>query len=349
MIRLALIGFGTVGQGFVEVLYSKHKLLQQNYQLDCQVVAIADPRYGSILDTQGINLDQLLAGFKTSGTVASYPAETKGLDSFAIITQAPADIIVELTPTSLDTAQPALDHIRTALSGGKHVVTSNKGPLVLAYENLKKVARQNQVQFRFESTVMSGTPVLNVSTSYLAGCHISGIRGILNGTSNFILSQMEQGETYATALATAQKAGYAEADPAGDVEGWDALAKVIILANVLLNASLKVADVAREGITHLTPSDIQTALKAGFRWKLIGEVQKNQHQITASVRPQKVPLSHPLANIQGTTNAVTLDTDLLGPVTIVGAGAGKHETAFGILNDILQIALTGEMGRQRSD
>jgi homoserine dehydrogenase len=255
-----------------------------------------------------------------------------------MIEKCEADIIAELTYTDIKTGEPATSYIRKALRMGKHVVTSNKGPAALYYKDLSELARQNGLQFRIEGTVMSGTPVFHLFESGLAGNGIREVRGILNGTTNFILSKMEQdGMEYADALALAQKLGYAEADPTADVEGFDALAKVVILSNVLLGGSLKTTDVPCKGISSITKADVEAAKAQGFRYKLIGHAKSENGVITASVSPQKLPLSDPLAGVMGAQNALSLETDLMGKITIQGAGAGKLETGFAILSDILAV------------
>ena len=200
-----------------------------------------------------------------------------------------------------------------------------------------QLARANNVFYKIEGTVMSGTPVFNTAVNSLAGCSISKIKGILNGTTNYILTHMEQGKTYEEVLIKAQELGYAEADPTGDVEGWDALAKIIILANVLMGENLTIDDVEREGINQIMIQDIEQAKRENTRYKLIGEIEKVNNGINAKVTPQKLPFTDPLANIMGATNAITFETDLLGPITIIGAGAGKTETGFSILADMLEI------------
>jgi homoserine dehydrogenase len=188
-----------------------------------------------------------------------------------------------------------------------------------------------------EGTVMSGTPVINLAENTLAGNDISAVKGILNGTTNFILTNMEAGRSYEDVLDEAQKLGYAEADPTADVEGYDALAKVTILANVLMGENVKPDDIPCKGITQITLEDIDKAKAEGKRWKLIGEVKREGGKVSASVSPQMVDLSHPLAGVMGAVNAVTFSTDLMGDVTVNGPGAGKIETGYSILIDMLEI------------
>ncbi len=337
--HLALIGFGTVGQALAKIIQSKHADLKYKHKIDLNIVAVSSLSKGSLYNPHGLDIDKLLTAAK-SGSFDAYPnAENlqRGWDNIHLITDTNADTIIEVSYTDMDTAQPALNHCRTALAHGKNIVTSNKGPIALAYADLQDLACANNAQIFFESTVMAGTPSLRLASSALAGNDISAIQGIFNGTSNYILSQMEEGISYADALATAQKLGYAEADPTADVEGIDAMAKVLILANTLMDCSLNKDDVSVRGIAHLRLRDIEKAKAEGKRWKLIGSVEKLGGQVQASVQPVMLPIENPLAQVMDTANAITYRTDLLGEVTLVGAGAGGTETAAGLLSDILAI------------
>ncbi len=338
MQRIAMIGFGNVGQGLADILIRKRAALKRKQGFECQVVAVSDFLLGSVYDPKGLDLKKLLAVLKKTGKLDGYKGGKKGWDALKTIKESNADTIIELSFTDLATGQPAVKHCREALKLGKHVVTSNKGPAALAYPALSRLAKKNGARFLIEGTVMSGTPVLNLAGDCLAGNDFKSIKGILNGTTNYILSEMEGGLSYDKALAQAQKLGYAEADPAGDVEGVDAAGKVAILANMFMGSKIVPADVKRKGITKITQDDIKTAAKAGKRWKLIGEAAiKKDGSLKASVRPVALPLSHPLAAVMGPTNAATFDSDLLGQVTIVGPGAGRIETGYSILTDLLAI------------
>jgi homoserine dehydrogenase len=244
---------------------------------------------------------------------------------------------VEASYTDIETGEPAYGYFKAALESGKHLVTTNKGPTALFFRELAALAEKNKVRFMYEGTVMSGTPALNLCQICLAGNDITEVRGILNGTTNFILTNMEQGKSYESALKEAQELGYAEAKPDADVEGFDALAKVVILAKSVMGADIGVKDVDRTGITGITLEDIESAKQEGKRWKLIGKVTRQGGDVSASVKPEKVDLSDPLAAIGGATNALTFVTDLMGEVTIVGAGAGKVETGYSLLVDMLTI------------
>jgi len=342
--RLAIIGFGTVGRGLAEILHKKKEDLKQRCGVEFSVVAVSDLLLGSVYWEKGLKLSQLLNLANEGQSIAAYPDGIKGWDSFRVIKESRADTIVEVTYTDLKTGEPAISHFKAAFESGKHLVTTNKGPVALCYRDLAAMAEERGVQFRFEGTVMSGTPVLNLAARTLAGTTIKDIRGILNGTTNYILTEMEKGLSYSAALKQAQEMGYAEANPEADVEGWDALAKVIILANVLLGGDLKVQDVPRKGITGLTPEDIHRAAQAEMRWKLIGKVQRENGSVVASVAPETIPNSDPLAGIGGATNALTFTSDFLGPVTIVGPGAGRLETGYALLNDLLHISVGDGIG-----
>jgi homoserine dehydrogenase len=341
IVNIAFIGFGVVGQGLARILASEAESLRNQYGFEFKVVAISDKMKGSVYNPRGLDLTQLLGLVERGARLDEYPSGHKGLDSLKTITDTNANIIVEVTWTDLRTGEPAMTHIRTALACKKHVVTTNKGPIALAAKELLNLAKKKGVQLRFEGTVMSGTPVINLGLRNLAGCRIRAVRGIVNGTTNFILTEMERGLSYSDALAQAQKLGYAEADPTADVEGHDALAKVLILANTVLGGSLTKDQVPCQGITGITAKDIQEAKAERKRWKLIAAAElKESSRVEAYVRPEKVPLEQPLASVNGATNALTFVTKYLGEVTIVGPGAGQAPTGFALLSDLLDIHRT---------
>jgi homoserine dehydrogenase len=255
-----------------------------------------------------------------------------------VIKDCGADIIVEATFTNPVDGEPATSFCRWALEGGQHVVTTNKGPIALHGAELKALARRKHVAFEYEGSVMSGTPVIRLARQALAGSSIVGFEGILNGTSNFVLTSMEGGLGFAEAVSKAQELGYAEADPTADVEGHDVRLKVVILANELLDAKLTVSDVTCSGISSLSLGDIEKARQDGARWKLIGSAMRHADgSISASVEPRLLNNDHPLASVGGATNAVSFTSQLLGAVTVSGPGAGRTETAFALLSDIISI------------
>jgi homoserine dehydrogenase len=335
--KLAIIGFGNVGQGLTQILRDKRTELAKQFGADFSIVAVCDLLKGSICDPKGIDPAVLLDTVAKTGKIETIPAQYHGWDALRTIAESGADAVVELSYTDLKTGEPALTHMKAALNAGKHVVTTNKGPIALHYAELKKIAEAKGVEIGAEGTVMSGTPSMRLGLELLAAAGVTCVQGIINGTTNYILTQMEGGMTYADALSEAQAKGYAEADPTGDVEGFDAAGKAVILANLLMGATLTMNDVDRVGITGLTPKDIKSASESGERWKLIGKVEKANGKVTASVRPTRLPITHPLASVGGATNALTFTTDLLGDVTLIGPGAGRLETGYAVLGDLLAI------------
>jgi len=340
--KIGLIGCGTVGQGFLDILDKKAEELKKNFGFEAKVVAISDKLKGSLCVPRGIDIKKLLGllsqGKKLADDAPDKAQKSAALDPLEMIAQCEADIIAELTYTDIKTGEPATTYIKKALQAGRHVVTSNKGPAALHYPELRDLAKKKKVQFRIEGTVMSGTPVFTLIENGFAGNTVKEIKGILNGTTNFILSKMElDNMDYREALALAQKLGYAEADPTADVEGFDALAKIVILSNVALGGDVRITDVKREGITAISRDMVLAAKQEGFRYKLIAQTRKEGAKIIAGVSPQKLPLADPLAGVMGAQNALTFDLDLLGKVTIQGPGAGKTETGHAILQDVLAI------------
>jgi homoserine dehydrogenase len=339
--KLAFIGFGVVGQGLAEILRDKKAKLQIEEDYEAEIVAISDLMKGSIYHPDGLDIDTVLKVLRETGNLENYPKTAglvKGWDSLKTIRDTNSDTIVEVSYTDVKTGQPAIDHCKAAFESGKNVVMTNKGPIALAYQELSELAKKHQVRWGFEGTVMSGTPALRMPKATLAGNEITEVRGILNGTTNFILTKMEEdGVTYEDALKQAQQLGYAEADPTSDVEGHDARYKIVILSNYVMNAPLNVEDVACKGIADVTLADIQEAKAEGKRWKLLAKASKEGGKVTASIAPEKVELTDPLASIGGATNAISYECDLLGTVTLSGAGAGKIETGFSLLIDLINI------------
>ena len=335
-LRVALIGCGTVGQGLLEILRDRAAEIDRSTGLRIRVVGIADLKLGSCEAPGGLDPAQVLAAAR-AGSFAGLPGAEHRRDALGLIRAVPADVVAEATFTNLETGEPALGHVRAALALGRSVVTTNKGPAALALGEMLALAAKHGAQFRYEGTVMSGTPVIGLAERALAGDTIQEIRGILNGTTNFILTKMEAGGSYGDALTEAQRLGYAEANPAGDVEGHDAQGKVIILAAALMGTRLTAAQVPCEGITRITPEMIARARADQKRYKLVGVVRRTGKGVEGSVAPQALPFDDPLAGISGVTNAVNFRTDLLGSLTVVGPGAGRVETGFALLADLIEV------------
>ncbi|TVZ76747.1 homoserine dehydrogenase [Streptomyces sp. BK340] len=336
--NLALIGFGGVNRALAEIVAERNERLREELGFGLRVVAVTDLRLGSIVCADGVDLDAILALGPGDGDFSQYEGGSPEPRNEWVIKNAPADVVVEATFTNPLDGEPAVSHCRWALTSGRHVVTTNKGPVALAAEELKALAAGSGAAFEFEGAVMSGTPVIRLVKRMFGGLELSGFEGILNGTSNYVLGRMESGLDFDAAVREAQELGFAEADPTADVEGHDVRLKVAILANELLGACLSPADVPCTGISALTAEDIDKAAAEGTRWKLIGSARREPDgSVSAQVAPHAVPLSHHLAGVSGAVNAVAFDTDLLGVVTISGPGAGRLETAYALLSDIIAI------------
>jgi homoserine dehydrogenase len=309
-IRVALLGAGSVGAQVARLLVENREELAKRVGAELQLVGVA------VRDVKA----------KRSADISKDLLTT---DAESLLSG--AEIVIEL----MGGIDPAYDLIKKALNSGADVITANKALIAAKGNELIDLAQQLGAQLYYEAAVGGAIPIIRPLRESLAGDKINRVMGIVNGTTNFILTQMEQGLDYADALAEAQRLGYAEADPTGDVEGHDAAGKAAILANVLMNAGLRPADVATNGITKISAADVKAAQAAGERWKLIAEVKRTDTGVTASVQPMRLPMTHPLAGVAGATNALTYTTDLLGEVTVIGAGAGGVVTGFAVVGDLL--------------
>jgi homoserine dehydrogenase len=343
-LRLSIIGFGTVGQGLAELLFTKHHILQENFGLDITLVGVANARSGFIYRQDGLDIPTLLELAATQRPLTAHPGVTHWQNTLEGLRATGGDVLAEATPTNLRDGEPGMSHIRMALSQGMHVVTANKGPAALATTELFALARQHGVQLRMESTVMAGTPVISTIREGMAGANVHALRGILNGTTNYILSAMAAGRDYAEALADAQAQGYAETDPTADVEGYDVVAKTLILSALVFGRPLKPEQVARQGITAITREQVQRAIDEHKRIKLVASLrllssnEQIETALEARVEPLALPLSDPLARVDGVLNALTIQADTLSEVTIIGPGAGRLQTGQGLLADIIACA-----------
>ena len=335
---LALIGFGHVGRRFARLLDERRDWLSLDYDLDCRVVAIATARHGSIANASGVDAVEL-AGALDRDPASRLGDAGNGFDAIRALADSSADLKIAIETTLLDISagQPAIDHVRAALQAGCHVATANKGPAAFAYEELSALAADRGVSFLFEGAVMDGIPVFNLVRDTLPAVEIHGFRGVINSTTNHILTAIEEGESFDGALARMQAEGIAEADPSLDVDGWDAAAKTSALANVLLRARMTPQAVEREGIGHATARLAMAARARGTRVRLVASARRSANGIAASVRPVELPESDLLAGLRGMANALVLETDLLGDVAICQLSGGMTMTAYALLTDLVTI------------
>jgi len=347
VLRLSLIGFGTVGRWLAEAIHRRRAWLEGECGVAVSVVSVATRRGGFIHRDAGLEIPALLELVAAGRPLADYPDAHRwqiALDGFA---KTESDVLAEASSTNPREPEPALSHLRQALGRGTHVITSSKGACAVAALELAALARRQGVQFRMESTVMSGTPILSTIREGLAGTRVTGIRGILNGTANHILTVMGRGLDYATALADAQAQGYAEPDPTDDMEGHDVVAKVRILAVAAFSQALPIDRVIRRGITGITPDSIRQAASYDCRIKLVATLRPREQSdrsgsasmpLEARVEPIALPLTDPLARVDGVMNALTVQTDTTREVTIIGPGAGPEQAGQGIFADLIAVA-----------
>lgn len=333
--KLVLLGFGSVGQAFARLLMRKEADLKEKCNITFSVTAIATGRSGSAIDPNGIDLNKALSLKENGESLDALSTSPAPQDKIDFIKVSGADVLFENSPVSYDDGQPALDYIRTALKNGMHAITANKGPVVHGYQELKKLAESKGSKFYFESTVMDGAPVFGLTRETMPAAEITGFKGILNSTTNLILSRMEDGESFDDAVAYAQSIGIAETDPSGDVDGWDAAIKICALATVVMDIPIKPDQVDRTGISGITPEMIADAKAEGKRWKLLCSLEKDGDKVTAKVAPEMVAPNTPFYTVDGTTSIMQFESDVLGKLSLIEEDPGPHTTAYGLLADFI--------------
>ena len=340
--RLSLIGFGNVARALVRLLERKRDLLKEQYEITYSITGIATGRHGFAINPGGLNAQQaieLVESGKSISPLSTFQVE----DSISVIKKSSADVMFENSPVNTQTGQPALDHIRLALNLGQHAITANKGPVVHGYRELTELAKSKGKRFLFESTVLGGAPVFSVFRETFPLAELSSFRGILNATTNIILSRMENGQSYEDAVKYCQSVGVAETDPTNDVDGWDAAIKVAALVTVLMDTPFTPLQVHPTGIRGITPEMIADAKAEGKRYKLVCSAEKVGDTVHASVAPQLVDSSSPLYGMMNSSTGVTFRTDVLPDYSITvsereGMSGGPMETAYGLFADFVNIA-----------
>ncbi len=331
--NLCLLGFGNVNRALVRLLESKKEELQDR-GIAWRITGIASRRLGWIASENGVDVEFLLRGETRTGASASHGQIRDWL------TAGRADVLFEATSLDPKSGQPAIDHIRAALEHGAHAITANKGPVVHAFEELNDLARARGKRFLFESTVMDGVPIFSLFRDSLPAIHLKGFHGILNSTTNVILSGMEEGLSFEASLKRAQQLGVAETDASHDIEGWDAAVKVAALVRVLMGVPLAPAEIDREGIAGLSPERVRSARAEGNPIKLVCRALRTEAGVSASVRPERVPLSNPMAWVAGTSSIVSFETDVFPGLTITEIDPGVEATAYGMLADFVRAVET---------
>lgn len=341
--NLCLIGFGSVARSLVRLLERKSSFLKSKFDVTYSITGIATGRHGFAVNPNGLDIQQALEKMEIGKSIDSI-SNSPVSNSLAVIQLSSANVLFENSPVNYKTGQPAIDHIRAALNLGMHVVTANKGPVVHGYRELTALAESKGRNFRFESTVLGGSPVFSTFREALPLAELISFKGIINATTNIILSRMEDGESFDDAVRYCQSVGVAETDPSGDVDGWDAAVKVAALVTVLMDASrpFKPQDVMRKGIREITPEMVKQAKGEGRRWKLVASAERAGSRIRARVEPELVDSSSPLHGMMGSSTGLTFRTDVLPDYSITvtereGMPGGPEETAYGLFADFVNI------------
>ena len=313
-----------------------------------KAIAFSTRHHGSVVDTAGIDTRRAIStcdGRQSLDRLDPAPRERSGIDVIRQVTDAMADeaaegrlVCIETTVLDIDRGEPAVSHVRAALEGQAHVVTANKGPAAFAYHELEALAESVDRVFFFEGAVMDGVPVFNLVRETMPAITIEGFRGVINTTSNFILSELERGVDFDRALADMQARGIAEADPTLDIDGWDAAAKTAALVNVLMGSVITPHHVARTGIRDVTGPDVRAALARNKRVRLVASASRQGGKVKARVEPELIDQNDPLAGVSDVSNALYFSTDLLGEIGIVQRSGNLTHTAYALLSDLSRIS-----------
>ncbi len=337
-VRFFIAGLGAIGRRFMGLVVSQERILAERYGLRLVPVGAADSS-GAALDPAGLDPARLIAMKQARQGAATYPgAGRPGLAVRQALAASAPDLFVEATPTNLRDAEPGLGCIRDALGRGIPVVTASKGPLVLAYQDLAAQAARSGVRLAFSAAVAGGLPTVNLGRRDLAGSTVLRVEGIFNCTTNYILTTMaEEGQSFAAALAEAQRQGHAEADPSLDVDGWDATCKLVIVANSVLGRPTTLADVQVEGIRGVTTEQLATARREGKALKLLALAERVDNDYRFSVRPTALDLAHPLARLTAWQMGVRYTTDTMGVIHAVIDEPDPLPTAAAVLRDVIDV------------
>lgn len=336
-IFIAITGLGNVGRRLLELIQRKREIIASRFDVELVISGICDSS-GAILNPDRINIDDALAAKGNKKGICTLPSGVSGMQCAEFMQKVKADVLIELTPTNLKDGEPGLGAIRTALTKGMHVVSANKGPLVLAYTELADLAKSKSVRLLYSATVTGGLPTLNIGMRDLCVASIERVEGILNGTTNYILTKMTEGQSYSTALKQAQEIGMAETDPSLDVDGWDAACKLVIIANAVLQRPTTLSDIMVEGISGVTMQQLQRASSENQVIKLIALAEKINNDYQFSVKPTSLPRSHRLATINSGMMGVIYNTDINGEIFLCIDESDPYPTAAAVLRDIVHIA-----------
>jgi homoserine dehydrogenase len=338
-IKLVYVGFGNVARALARLMTRKQAALEKDHGITYSVTGIATGKHGFAIDPKGLDIKKALALVESGQSISSMSTSAVN-DSLAVIRGSQGDVMFENSPVNHSTGQPAIDHIRAALEAGMHAITANKGTVVHGYAELSALAKSKGRKFYFESTVLGGSPVFSVFRESMPAAELQSFRGVLNSTSNIILTHMEKGESFDEAVKYCQSIGVAETDPSADVDGWDAAIKVAALVTVLMDIPCTPQQVERRGIREVTPPMIAQAKAEGKRYKQVCSARRNGDKVSARVALELVPVSDPLYGMEESTTGVAFRTDVLGDYSIIESEredmvAGPEPTAYGLFADMI--------------
>lgn len=328
--NLCIVGFGNVGRALVQLLESKRSVLKEQYGIGFRITGIASRRLGWIARAGGFEPETLL----NNDIVSLLRPSAANFEEW--LTQTKAGILFEATSLNRHDGQPAIDHIRAALESGAHAVTANKGPVVFAYESLRKLAAAKKKAFLFESAVMDGVPIFSLFGECLPAIRVQGFRGILNSTTNAVLAGIESGLDLNGAVARAQQLGIAETDPSDDLEGWDAAVKVAALTIVVMGYPIGLSEIEREGITSFSPQRVRAARESGSPFKMVCRARRHGEEVRAAVKMEQLPLRDPLAWVDGASSCVEFELDVLPGLVITERDPSLATTAYGMFADFIR-------------
>jgi len=340
---LALVGFGNVGRRFATLIDERRERLRAQFDLDVRIAGISTGRHGAAWNADGVDARTAVTCVEQGRSLTELHPSDVPSDAFDLIARlgrAPGElrVVVETTVLDITAGRPAIDHVRAAIAAGCHVATANKGPAAFAFAELRDLAREAGVSFLFEGAVMDGIPIFNLVRETLPAVEVLGFRGVVNATTNHILSALEDGDAFAPALARMQQLGIAEADPSLDVDGWDGAAKTAALANVLMDARMTPQLVKRTGLDAGSAEAARRAMAAGRRLRLVASATRRADgTIDATVAPVELPATDVLAGLRGQANALVLRTDLLGEIAICQLDGSLTQTAYALLSDLVTI------------
>ena len=334
--NIALLGFGHVGRSFMRLMQHRRTWMRREFGLEWKVTGIATLNHGMAIDPNGLPVPKILRAGKRDFSLDRYHNGPACYSTTDFIRQCGADVLFETTVFALD-GEPSATYMREALRAGLHVVTANKAPVAVHFRQLTRLARQRGVRFLYEATVMDGAPVFNLVRQTLPATRIRSLHGILNSTTNYILTQMEQGASFDAALHYVQKQGIAEADPSLDIDGWDAATKLSILIQSLMGGGAKPEDIQRTGISEDTGKLVRAAVRRDRRIRLVARAYRKGGKIVGKVEPEELEIFDPLASIRGLSNILVLNTDTMRELAIVENNPSVEQTAFALFADLVTL------------